>query len=302
MTSHDVDDGLVAAWHRFLTAHRITSDAIVERIGRDHPDPRLTDRVATYLDEGPVAVALVAPHLGRRSRVLEVGSGIGIVSRFLAAEGHAVVATEPAPDGFRLMHDVAAAIDDLCGPVTGQGSLERLELGVDELDPDRLGRFDLVFSSNVLEHVPNPTRAVLHLHRFVSDDGSQAHVCPNYALPYDPHIARPLVPFVPAATRWILPARLRDAPEFRSVNFVTAGGIRRAAREAGLEVDFDRGLLAAALDRFEDDATFADRHSGLAPVVGALRTLRLDRLLRAVPPSFASPMRFTVRSGGSHRT
>lgn len=296
MTSSRSGSELTAAWDRFLADRGVDAASLLAALpAHVERSARVRELVATYLDEGPVAVGLVAPHLGPRLRILEVGSGIGLVSRFLAELGHEVVATEPSPDGFDLMRDLTAAVDAACGPVGGPGTLRRLELGVDDLDPARLGRFDLVFSSNVIEHVPDPERAVVHLQRFVAPDGVQTHVCPNYALPYDPHIRRPLVPLAPQVTHRLLPRRLGDAPEFRSVNFVTARRVQRATAAAGLELEFEPGLLAAALDRFAVDATFAARHAGLGPAVRALRVLRLDRLLRRIPPRFASPMRFTVR-------
>lgn len=286
---------LSAAWDRFLADHEVDTESLLATL----PDgversSRVRELVRTYLDEGPVAVALVAPHLSANGRILEVGSGIGLVSRFLADLGHEVVATEPSPDGFDLMRDLTAAVDAVCGPVGGHGSLRRLDLGVDDLTPAELGRFDLVFSANVIEHVPDPEWAIVHLQRFVSERGVQVHVCPNYAFPYDPHIRRPLVPFAPRVTRHLLPRRLGRSPEFRSVNFVTARRLQRAASSAGLELVLEPGQFVAALDRFAVDPTFAARHAGLEPAVRAVRILRLDRLLRRIPPRFASPMRFTV--------
>lgn len=297
MPSETVSGGLISALRHFMADHGVTATGVLAGLGSEvAARPRIAELVTTYLDEGPVAIELVAPHLGRPSRILEVGSGIGLVSRFLAELGHEVVATEPAPAGFDLMRDIAAAIDEICGPVPGPGSLHRLDLGVDDLDPAVLGRFDLVFSANVIEHVPDPERALLHLQRFVTEDGVQTHVCPNYAFPYDPHIGRPLLPLIPAATRPLLPRHLRDDAAFRTVNFVTAHRVRRTARSAGLDVAFTEGLLGAALDRFASDTTFSDRHAGIGPAVGLVRLLGLARLVAKVPPLLASPMRFTLRS------
>lgn len=291
---------LRASWRAFLEE----ADVTVPRLLAALPAPIAAqddtpDVIATYLAEGPVALDLVAPHLAGPSRILEVGSGIGVVSRFLAAQGHEVVATEPAPDGFDRMHGLADAVDTVCGPLSSGGGLRRLDLGVDDLDPTVLGTFDLVFSANVLEHVPDPARAVLHLQRFLGRDGVQVHVCPNYALPYDPHIRRPLVPLVPRVTRWLLPSGVRESPEFRSVNFVTARRIRRAVQRSGRRIRFERGLLAAAVERFGSDPAFADRHGGLAPIVRAVGTLGVGRLLALVPPGLASPMRFSVEGDSS---
>lgn len=290
---------LPLAWVEFLDERRVTAPAVLAALPTGFSaDGRVRELVTTYLDEGPVAVDLLAPHLGRPMRILEIGSGIGLVSRFLAGLGHDVVATEPAAEGFELMRALTIAVDVVCGPLVGTGSLTRLDAPVDDLDPVELGAFDVVFSANVIEHVPDPVRALRHLQRFVTAGGIQTHVCPNYAFPYDPHIRRPLIPVFPASTRRLLPSRLAEAPEFTSVNFVTAAQVRRTARAEGLDIEFGRGTLAAALERFDVDPTFADRHAGLGPFVRALGALGISRLLARIPPRFASPMRFVIRARG----
>jgi SAM-dependent methyltransferase len=41
------------------------------------------------------------------------------------------------------------------------------------------GQFDLVFSSNVLEHLPNPGKALRGVHKILKDDGVTIHVMPS---------------------------------------------------------------------------------------------------------------------------
>jgi len=287
---------LQLAWRDFLAAHDLTVPRLQAALPPAMAGPAEVAALQTYLDEGPVAVQLVARHVHGAGPldILEVGSGMGIVARFLVSLGHRVVATEPAIEGFERMAHFTASVDAVAGEPTAPGTLRRLSLGVDDLAAAGLGPFDLVFSANVLEHVPDPGRAIVSLAGLLRPGGVQAHVCPNYAFPYEPHIQRPLLPFVPAATRWFLPRRLTESTEFSSVNFITARTVTRAARDAGLAPEFEPGVLREAFDRFVADPTFAARHAGIGSAVAVVRALRLDRLAGRLPASLASPMRFRI--------
>ena len=127
----------------------------------------------------------------------------------------------------------------------------------------------------------------------------QRHVCPNYAFPYEPHFFVPLVPFVPSLTKALLPRRITETGLWDSLNFVTALQVRRWARSAGMEVRFDRGVLAEAVERFLADEVFAERHSGFSGVVRMLERLGAVPLLRRLPAGTVSPMRFTVAASAS---
>lgn len=259
--------------------------------------PDLKDKLTIYLNEVPVALGLLE-ELGPNfagGRVLEVGGGIGAVAASLAHLGFEVVAIEPGGPGFEdmliLQKSVEAALGRLPEP---SGSYAIHPIGVEDLDPDAHGRFEVVFSSNVLEHVEDPALALDRMQAVLADGGVQTHVCPNYAFPYEPHFFVPLLPFVPAATRWLLPRSMTATPLWSSLNFVTARQVRRWARSAGVDVLFAPGVLAGALDRFVSDAVFAERHRGLGTVVRLLQKLGLVRLVRRIPAGLSSPMRFTV--------
>lgn len=117
---------------------------------------------------------------------------------------------------------------------------------------------------------------------------------PNHVFPYEPHFFAPLLPFVPSATRWLLPGRITQTGLWESLNFATARQVRRWARRAGVEVNFDRGVLAGAVECFLSDPVFAERHAGLGRVVRLLQRLGVVPLLRGLPARVVPPMRFTV--------
>jgi len=225
--------------------------------------------------------------------VLEVGGGIGAVSACLAHLGHEVVAIEPGGPGFEDMGLLKAAIDGaLAGMPKLFGSRTVLPIGVEDLDPDVHGRFILAFSANVLKHVDDPELALDRIQAVLEDGGVQAHVCPNYAFPYEPHFFVPLVPLRPAATRRLLPRSMAETGLWASLNFVTARQVRRWESRAGLDVEFAPGVLGEALDRFVSDSVFAERHAGLRTVVRLLRRLGLVEAVRRLPAELVSLMRF----------
>jgi SAM-dependent methyltransferase len=280
-------------------------DALVEwaqkRLNDFAPDREdLFELLRTYLNEVPVALQLLEPVLGGKSRrILEVGSGIGAVAMCLVELGYDITGIEPGGPGFEdlvvLQDVVAAAAAELRGESDRQNGIEILQLGVDDLDPAVHGCFDVVFSANVLEHVPDPVSALERMQSVLVEGGVQRHVCPNYAFPYEPHFFVPLVPLKPSATRWLLPRSMTATGLWESLNFITARQVGRWASRAGVDARFDRGVLAEALDRFMSDSVFAERHRGLGTAARLLQRFGLVGLVRRFPARYGSPMRFTVR-------
>ena len=137
--------------------------------------PDLHETLDVYLNEVHVALDLVNEALsgmGREGRVLEVGGGIEAVSACLAYLGDEVVATEPDGPGFGDMLLLQAAIDGaLAGMPKPSGLGIVLPIGVEELDPNVHGRFPVVFSANVLEHVDDPALALDRMQAVLADGG-----------------------------------------------------------------------------------------------------------------------------------
>lgn len=143
-------------------------------------------------------------------RVLEMGAGTGVFSRDLwqaLGEGGALVAIE------RDEAQVRAAAEHLPAPV----DLRRGDVGDPPLAEDEWGSFDLVHARFLLEHLPDPQRAVdvmvraarpggrialvdddHSLMRFSPDPGGMTELWHDYAARYrdlgcDPEVGRRLV-------------------------------------------------------------------------------------------------------------
>lgn len=127
-------------------------------------------------------------------------------------------------------------------------------------------------------------------------DGRSVHSCPNYSVPYEPHFGVPLVPVRPAVTARVLPSRIASTDLWRSLNWITARGVRRWAARRGADVRFRTGQIADALERLATDDDFRARHAGVVvTVAGLLDRLRLIRLLRRLPVGLSTPMQFELR-------
>ena len=95
--------------------------------------------------------------------VLELGAGDGSQSRILVRCAKNVVCTELNAD--RLVQESHPNI--------------RYQICDAEALPFEEGKFDLVYSSNLLEHLPQPEVALTEMYRVLSDDGVMVHIVPN---------------------------------------------------------------------------------------------------------------------------
>jgi 2-polyprenyl-3-methyl-5-hydroxy-6-metoxy-1,4-benzoquinol methylase len=224
-------------------------------------------------------------------RILEVGAGISVLSICLGRRGYQITALEPGANGFDVNAQLGAAVRGWLGA----SDLPMLDIEVNRLNRAEHGEFDLIFSVNVLEHIPDLAEAMAAMERVLAPGGSMVHLCPNYAVPYEPHFSIPLVPLAPRLTGLLFP-RVARHPTWPSLNFVTYGKIRRIARRSGLSTTFWPAMMYDAFARLDDDEEFRARHSGF--VVRLHRLLKRTRVLgalRHLPPALATPMAFECR-------
>jgi len=269
-------------------------DACSQRLAR--PRPEIEGRIQTALSEAAVGLQLLEGINLAGKRVLEVGAGIGIVSLALHRSGIEVVAIEPGLGGF----DQNALIGSHLREWLRVPDVTYLSVSATKLRPETHGLFDVQFSVNVLEHIPDLEAAVGGMCSVLKSGGVMRHTCPNYLIPYEPHFGIPLVPFFPRATAWLLPS-ISQTELWRSLNFVTLGQIERAFAKRGLSCTFASGAMRSAFERLDSDEQFRQRQ-GRSGVVAAtnftLRHLGLMRLIGGLPPVLATPMTFEVRAQG----
>lgn len=258
-------------------------------IALDHATRRLADvrseaELALGLLQRPPLAPLEPPR-----RVLEVGAGTGVVSSILRARGLDVTALEPVIPGFDLFDVIR---EELTARGAQLAALDRRPAAA--LDPARDGLFDRIFSINVLEHCQPLGQTLDRLAAVLAPGGVMVHSCPNYRIPYEPHYRMPLVPLAPRLTA-LARSHLAEEPLWRSLNFITAGDVRRAARRNRLAVHFEAGVLSAAVARLARDPAFARRQGWAGRLAAAVGRADRFSLLERLPGSWLTPMIIVLR-------
>ncbi|TCR70007.1 class I SAM-dependent methyltransferase [Bosea sp. BK604] len=254
------------------------------------PTTRVRQVVETCAAEVEVGLRLLGGYLRPGIRLLDVGAGIGLLAFELRRRGYEIVALEPGANGF----GDSARIGEALRAFVPEHDVAVIDREASGLDPVSDGVFDLIFSVNVLEHIPDLEVNLAAMLGVLAPGGQMLHTCPNYHVPYEPHYAMPLVPGFPQAVTWLRP-QLREDEVWRSLNFITTSRVRRFAGSTGLSVAFEPGLLHATISRIDTDPSFSARHPGLVPVIyRVMQRLGLIGLLRHLPPALATPMSFRL--------
>ena len=257
---------------------------VAAQSGRD--EAAITAMLETYANESRATLELVGAYLNPAHRILEIGAGLCLTSLFLKQAGFNITALEPSLGGFGLFDLLKGNILQARRDI----QLDVLERPAQELDPATDGSFDLIFSNNVLEHIPDWPAALRAMSSVLQSGGRMLHACPNYTVPYEPHYGILVFRHFPKLSRRLFLGD-RDAEIWDSLNFITGHNLRSYCNEHGLNCCFKEELLYSALKRIETDPLFEERHQGL--VAGLSRLLLksgIARLLRHVPPTLATPM------------
>jgi|LakMenEpi03Aug12_release.lakeMendotaPanAssembly.Ray.scaffolds.fasta_scaffold08022_8 2-polyprenyl-3-methyl-5-hydroxy-6-metoxy-1,4-benzoquinol methylase len=248
---------------------------------------KASDYIKTIQAEARMGLNLISSSLLKSHRVLEVGSGMGLLAGYLSSLGFNITALEPGLGGFGISRILAEATQ--CFP--GFASLERLHISAERLSKQTEGEFDFIYSVNVLEHIPNLEETICAMGNVLSEKGVMVHTCPNYAIPYEPHFGIPLVPVAPRLTIKLLP-KSKDSELWKSLNFITATRLIRACRAHDLIIELEPGVMLRTFTRFDTDPEFR-RRQGNSFVFGIFLFLKLTGLLYLLgklPASWSTPM------------
>lgn len=156
------------------------------------------------------------------ARVLEVAAGDGALSAALAALG-----AEAWVNDLRSEH-----LDDALECFENEGQLNRAPGDLFALEPERLGRFDLVAACEILEHVAHPERLLAHLARFLSPGGALLVTTPNGR-----HLRNRLPTLGEVSRRSELEARQFQPDADGHLFLITPAELVQIASEAGLVVE-----------------------------------------------------------------
>jgi len=245
------------------------------------------EMLQAYVNETRVSLVLVQEHIRPGQRILEVGAGLCLLSLFLRREGFDIVALEPALAGHELFEQAKQSILAHFSDIP----LQALDCPAQQLEASAHGSFDLVFSNNVMEHIPGWERALQAMIGVLGENGCMVHACPNYSVPYEPHYGVPVFHRFPQLSKKLFLPADADHSIWNSLNFITCNQIGLFCRQHGLSCSFKPGLLYQALKRLDEDALFSQRHQGLvAGIATLLLRSGLAKLFGKIPPRMATPM------------
>ena len=147
-----------------------------EQYAADTLDPRRAEEAAEVLQR-------ITPLTGKS--VLEIGAGCGVThivwTKKFGIDGTAI---EPEGEGFDDSAEIAR------GLVAANGLEPKRIVGATGEDlPFDDNTFDIVYSSNVLEHTADPKQVLREAVRVVKPGGVVQIVCPNYLSYFDGHYA-----------------------------------------------------------------------------------------------------------------
>lgn len=253
----------------------------------------VVELLATYANEARAALALVGPFLSKDERILEIGAGLCLLSFFLKQEGYDIVALEPATGGFDFFANLQKALSKHFHKI----KLQIIHCRAEEITAEKEGWFNLIFSYNVLEHIPNPNKTLNALLGVMEKQGKMIHSCPNYFIPYEPHFRVPLCKIFPEMTKKLFGHRVKyNEAMWDSLNFITYFDVRKFARKHHLLLSFKHELLYQALSRLDNDPLFRQRQGNLLLITlfNFLKRAKLFTLIKHLPPALATPMVFII--------
>lgn len=247
----------------------------------------ITDPLRTYISEAKFFKKLVltdTSKLRQGSYLIEVGSGIGLLSLHLASIGFEVTAFEPQSSGFNQMNAMRSLISDNWKPTVPQVEFREESLN----QATQLKKLaDYIFAINVIEHVHDYESLISQAINAKTPEATMRIVCPNYSVPYEPHFNIPII-FTKRITKIILGrkikrSRIPNSEEFwNDLSWPTQRGLKKILKSKGWKVEFSRDATYEYLNRVLTDTDFLLR-KGL--LIGSLFKLisYLTKIFRFVP-------------------
>jgi len=252
-------------------------------------DQFTTDWAVTYFGEALFFAKTISAKLGElpdSARVLEIGGGIGFVSRVLALRGHRVTCFEPSSRGFSRMAALNQLVESAWKPAPPS-----IEWRAEPFSSRLCGseRFGFIFATNVLQHVASPASLVAEAASLLAPGGSARFICPNYSIPYDPHFNIPTFWSKRFAYRLfrrrIIAYPLQESPQalWEDLSFPSAGRLLRDLSRVGISAHLSRDIALAYGERLSEPRFIERKGSTFRLLVRPLRR-PLQRTLELMPP------------------
>jgi SAM-dependent methyltransferase len=227
-----------------------------------------TDRIGEQLDLLERWAGGVA---GRR--LLEIGAGFGLFVAEACRRGADAAGVEPDDPSIYAAFPISQRVLSAYGL-----ACDRIQPGVGESLPFPDASFDLVYSTNVLEHTRDPVAVIAEAARVLRPGGVLQIVVPNYRSLYEGHYGIPWLPGMsPRVARLWVRAFGRN-PEFvDTLVFVTPAMVRKGVERA-MQNGHALEVLDLGVELFEHRMRTAD-FSAWGDLGKVIRLIRLARTI-----------------------
>lgn len=277
--------------------HELLDEDIVGRWWRS-ASPKDRAALRMYFGEAIFFERILSSHIADLppgSTIVDIGSGIGLLSHLLSSRGVHVVMFEPEGEGFGRMRRLFELVSSAwAGPKTS------LETRWEAFSPSSLHHrpVDLIFALNVIEHVPEPARMVAQATDLLKPSGTGRFVCPNYLFPYEPHYGIPTL-WSKRATRLVFGKAIdsKALGLWDDLSWPTAGKLSRSLTAIGIKHELGREVFDAYLRRLKDPY-FLERKGGLFQAVANAEPV-VRRATDLIPTKALPIVDLTTRSGDS---
>lgn len=214
-----------------------------------------------YVSEAEFFEKVITPDLAclpKNSHVIEIGAGIGLLALKIAERGFEVTAFEPQSGGFSNMHEIR---NDLIS--NWSGDLPKVNFYDTHVDASTKTHklADYIFAMNVIEHVPDYLKLIDDVLKLKTSRGILRLICPNYAIPYEPHFEIPII-ISKKLTERIFKKRIRQSAlpyandMWRDLSWPSQRRLNKSLKAMNLKFEFSRDATNEYINRALNDSGF----------------------------------------------
>jgi hypothetical protein len=149
---------------------------------------------------------------------------------------------------------------------------------------------DYSFAINVIEHVPDFKVLISDALKLKTSKGVMRIICPNYAIPYEPHLELPIV-FNKNLTWRIFKRRILNSPmdnprEFwKDLSWPSQRQLNKILKELDIEAEFSRDATNFYINKALHDTTFLNRKGRVIGTLIKAFAFVAKHLIRFIPIS-----------------
>ena len=222
-------------------------------------------KIKTYIGEADFYFSILKPDfqaIKKGSTVVEIGSGTGLLSMYLASLGHKIYSFEPQSSGFTDMLKMKELIQ-----TCWENEIPDVKFINDYYSETYLlenEKVEYFLAINVIEHIPDYANLIHSVKEKMNRDSIFRIICPNYLIPYEPHFDIPIF-FNKKSTLKLLRGKVLSSNipnplEFwEDLSWPTPSKLKRAIKNSEMSSAFSRQTTKSYLERPFTDNSFKER-------------------------------------------